>query len=149
MPSRRDLSYVGVQVLLFTLVAVDPLGVRWPVPPWLRTVSYVGAGACVVLGVLAVAQLGSSLTPWPSPRHGSDLVTTGMYARARHPIYASLLWFGVCVSVATGSPGRALATAGLWLLFRGKARYEEGMLRERYGGYAAYAKTVGRFGGRP
>lgn len=147
MPARKDLLFVGAQALLFAAIAFDPLGIRYAVPTGLSVVAWGLAGACVVLGVLAVFQLGTNLTPWPSPKDGSRLVTSGLYAYARHPIYASLLWFGLAVSLATGSVGRILVTGALWWLFRRKARYEEGMLRERYAGYAAYAKTVGRFGG--
>ena len=145
MPPRRDLLFVAAQALLLAALALDPeLGWR-PLRglPW---IGWTLCGLSVAFGTLAVLQLGTSLTPWPTPRAGSALVTEGTYRVARHPIYASLIAFAVGLALATGSPWRLLVAAALYVLFCRKARYEEALLRERYAGYEAYAREVGRFG---
>ena len=147
MPSRHDFFYVGLQLALFAALALDP----WPAglieyPRWLTLIGWAVAVGAVVTGAAAVLQLGTNLTPWPSPKAGSSLVTEGLYAHARHPIYAAILYFAMGLTVATGSPWRGLVTAGLMLLFYFKARHEERLLRARYPDYVAYAERVRRFG---
>lgn len=147
MPPRRDLLYVAVQVALLAALALDPCPeARLGSPTWLRSVGYVAMVAAVCLGAAAALQLGTSLTPWPSPRAGGRLVTSGLYAWARHPIYAALVYFGVGLTAATASPWRGLVTGLLWGLFFLKSTYEERLLRGRYPGYGPYAERVGRFG---
>jgi protein-S-isoprenylcysteine O-methyltransferase Ste14 len=42
------------------------------------------AGAAV--GLAGARDLGRNLTPLPEPKPGGELVTTGVYARVRHPL---------------------------------------------------------------
>jgi protein-S-isoprenylcysteine O-methyltransferase Ste14 len=93
----------------------------------------------------AALNLGTSLTPLPSPRREGALKTGGLYHYVRHPIYAgALVW----------AFGFALASAGLWrflvfalvcLFLSGKARYEEALLQKRFPEYEAYAQRTPRF----
>lgn len=145
VPPIRDLIFVGLQGVLFVALAFD-FDLGWRPLRGLPVIGGVLCAASIGSGLLAVLQLGTGLTPWPSPRAGASLVTTGAYRYARHPIYAALLAFGVGVAVLTASPWRLLVTAGLYLLFWRKATYEERLLRERYPGYAAYAARTPRFG---
>ncbi len=153
LPPKRDLLFVGTQLLLFVALAFAHL------PDWkmytaegtglTRAVSYLAwviAAGCVVYGVVAVLQLGTSLTPWPSPKANSRLITTGIYAWARHPIYASLCYFACALAVATGSWWRLLVAVALFVLFYFKSAYEEKLLRQVYPEYATYAASVPRFG---
>lgn len=139
------MAFVGVQLALFVALACDvDLGWRplrgWPV------IGGVLCAASVGFGTAAALQLGTRLTPWPSPRDGITLVTAGTYARARHPVYASLITFGVGLAVATASPWRLAVTLALYALLWRKTVYEEGLLRERFPDYAAYATRTPRFG---
>ena len=146
LPPRRDLLFVGIQGILFAAWLPDLLS--WPqaIPSLVRWGGWGLAGVATLVGVLAALQLGSTLTPWPSPKRNGQLVTTGMYAIARHPIYATLLVFGLAISVATGSLWRTLVTLALYVLFCRKASYEERLLRHRYPDYDRYATRVARFG---
>ena len=146
MRSSADLLFVGVQVLLFVGLAVDPWGPQWTYPLWMKVIAW-GVMACaVVAGVLALLQLGTSFTPWPSPRPGGRLVRSGAYARARHPIYACLVYFGMGLTIATDSVWRGAMTGLLMALFYFKSEYEERLLRERFPDYEDYAREVSRFG---
>lgn len=146
LPPKQDLAFVGAQVALFVALAIDPFPLAVRVNPWLGGVGIALCIASIVFGVVAVVQLGTNLTPWPSPKASSQLVTTGTYALARHPIYASLLVFGLGLSLWTLSPWRLVVSAALYGLFRAKARYEEGLLQARYPSYAVYRDQVKRFG---
>ena len=148
MPTRprTDLLFVGVQFVLLLALAFDPLRVGFKLPVVERYIAWSICVATVVAGVAAVLQLGTNLTPWPSPKDSSQLVTSGLYAWSRHPIYACLAWFGLGLALATGSWWRIGVTACLWVLFWRKATYEERMLQERYPSYESYAQQVPRFG---
>ena len=146
MRPRTDLLFVGAQLLLLAGLAYDPWGPQFDYPTWLRIIGWGAIGGAVVAGTLALLQLGTSFTPWPSPRADGRLVTRGMYAWARHPIYACLVYFGMGLTIVTDSPWRGLMTGLLWLLFHFKAKYEERLLRERFPDYADYAAEVPRFG---
>ena len=145
MPPTRDLVYVGVQAALLVALAFDvDVGWRplrgWPIVGWSLCVMSAGFGA------VALLQLGGARTPWPTPRASSGLVTSGVYALARHPIYAAVIAFAIGSSVATGSPWRGLVAAALAALFWRKAEYEERLLRARFPQYAEYARRTPRFG---
>ena len=146
MIKAKDAVYVGVQALLLgALLVLGPRPSLGELHPVAGAVGGLLLLWSTVRGVLSILQLGSSLTPWPSPRSGSELVTSGVYAQARHPIYGAILVFGLGLSVLTLSWERLVVTALLGLLFYAKSSYEERLLRDRYSGYAAYAKSVRRF----
>ena len=96
------------------------------------------------LGLAGVRVLGMNRTPFPEPKPGSQLVTTGIYARVRHPLYASViaLGFGWALLWRSG-PALALAAAQA-VFFHAKARLEERLLRERFAEYADYIRRVPR-----
>ena len=88
--------------------------------------------------------LGRNLTSVPRPRPDGRLVETGIYARVRHPIYGGLVvgslgWSLALVSILA-LPCVLLLAAFLDL----KSRREEVWLRERFGGYDAYAARTWR-----
>ncbi|HMK08845.1 MAG TPA: protein-S-isoprenylcysteine O-methyltransferase, partial [Anaerolineales bacterium] len=74
------------------------------------------------------------------------LVTTGVYSRVRHPLYASLvLWAAaqpVLLQNFLAGLGGALAVGLLWQI---RVPAEEEMMRERFGAqYDEYAHRTGR-----
>ncbi len=102
-------------------------------------------GAGVGVGLRGARDLGASLTAVPRPRDDARLVTNGIYARIRHPLYAALMlaslgWSIACLSVA--SLVASLLLAG-WL--DAKSRREEAWLAARYPDYAAYRSRTRRF----
>lgn len=113
-----------------------------------------GIGAARVLagawlGIAGVGVLGINRTLFPEPKPGSQLVTTGIYARVHHSLYASViaLGFGRPLLWRSG-PALALAAAQV-AFFHAKARLEERLLRERFAEYADYTRRVPRFLPRP
>lgn len=138
-------AWVAVQfVIMLALLGAAPLwSGQWPgkVAPAIGT-ALVLVGAW--LGIAGVRVLGMNRTPFPEPKPGSQLITTGIYARVRHPLYASVIAIGFGWALLWRSgPALALAVAQA-VFFYAKARFEERLLRERFDEYADYARRVPR-----
>jgi protein-S-isoprenylcysteine O-methyltransferase Ste14 len=100
------------------------------------------------LALLAAAfiSLGKAVQVDPEPRADASLVTHGVYARLRHPMYTAIaiLVVGLLLKKPAIAVGAMSATVLAFLGF--KVRYEERRLAARYPGYAAYrARTWGVF----
>ena len=97
------------------------------------------------VGLAGVRDLGKSLTPMPRPRETGMLVTDGIYARLRHPLYSAVMAMGFGWGVGWSSGAAFLLAVVLAGFLNVKARHEERMLRERYPGYEDYSNRVPRF----
>jgi protein-S-isoprenylcysteine O-methyltransferase Ste14 len=141
---------VGWVVAQFALIAV--VGVGWLAGPRIAALEVPGtilALAGVAVALWASRTMGRSLTPFPRPRDDGELITSGPFRFVRHPVYAGGILFFAGVSLAVGLWG-LVGTTALAPLWWFKARYEEGMLLERYPEYAAYRERVrGRLVPRP
>jgi 2-amino-4-hydroxy-6-hydroxymethyldihydropteridine diphosphokinase len=104
----------------------------------------IAATVGLVLMIVASRSLGSAMTPNPVPRAGTDLVITGPYRLARHPVYGGLIlvFLGVALFLESwwGLAVAALLIPYLWM----KSSYEERHLRMRFAGYQAYRAAVRR-----
>jgi protein-S-isoprenylcysteine O-methyltransferase Ste14 len=155
--ARRD-PWVWGQLSLIVLVGLAAplmprylhLGAMNPVfnrldPCWVR---WLGAALLAVgLGIViwGVRSLGRSLTPGTEPLPGAPLVTSGAYARVRHPIYTGLVLALVGYTLAWSNWTLALIVGVVAQgYFRGKAKAEERWLVERYPQYQAYTQEVRR-----
>lgn len=97
------------------------------------------------LGLRGKRDLGAHRTPFPQPKEDGRLITTGIYARLRHPLYASVIALGFAWALLWRSwPALALAVLQM-PFFDAKARCEERWLRELFPDYAAYVRRVKRF----
>jgi protein-S-isoprenylcysteine O-methyltransferase Ste14 len=100
--------------------------------------------AGVLLAGRGLLDLGGNLTPVPHPRDDAQLVETGVYALARHPIYGGQVIGAVGWGLLAASlPTLALAV-GLGVFFDLKSRREEVWLRQRYPGYEGYVTRTRR-----
>ena len=137
-------ALVGAQFGLLAALLVLPGGDLWP----RSLVTGIIAGAMVLKGVLiAIAggmALGSSLTPTPIPKDDGQLVTSGIYAYIRHPIYMGLLAGALGVAVWGASIAHFLAVLALAGVLYAKIFHEEKLMSKRYPEYLSYATTTGR-----
>ncbi len=108
-----------------------------------RAVGILLLAAGAWIAVAAMRALGRGLTPGTAPIPGAPLVTTGPYARVRHPIYSGVasLLTGYALCWGRWLPGVLVAAAAL-LYFREKARSEERKLAASHPGYPGYRARV-------
>jgi protein-S-isoprenylcysteine O-methyltransferase Ste14 len=145
---RRGEGWVVMQVvLLVVVVGAGMLGPSWDgvarVASSLTGLALISAGG--VLVVRGSIDLRGSLTPLPHPLDDASLVDTGIYARARHPIYGGIILGAIGWGLLTASVpalGLAAVTSGFFLL---KSTREEAWLIERFPDYAAYRQRTRRF----
>ena len=111
-----------------------------------RPFDWAGA-AFAILGAnllyLSGRALGRSLTPFPRPREGGELVTEGPYRWARHPIYGGGILFFLGWALYSGPPA-LLGLAALALVWTGKSKLEERLMAERYPDYERYRQETPR-----
>ena len=142
----HGVGWVVVQLTLFALQFASVLVKRaqWPAP-LSRIAGTILLTASAAYGLSGVRSLGRNLTPLPEPKAEGQLVTTGIYAHIRHPLYSSVIATGLGWALLWRS-WPALALAAVQALFlREKAKQEEKRMRARFPDYAAYADRVPRF----
>jgi protein-S-isoprenylcysteine O-methyltransferase Ste14 len=147
--TRRDTAvawtFVAVQLALIVMILLLPTDDWWVLgsaaSTAARLLQVVGLGVLVI----ALVNLGRSLTPLPTPVPDGRLTTTGLYRFVRHPIYSGIIALALGAAARSGSPWTASATGALVGWFMLKSRWEEQRLRDRYPEYAAYAARTPRF----
>lgn len=146
----RGEGWVAAQVVLFAVIAgtggwavADGEASRaWPSPAFLAGVVGIAAGG--VLALRGVWDLRVSLSPFPRPVKGAQLVETGAYRLIRHPIYSGLVLAALGWGSATSSVPALASTGLLFLLFVGKSRREEAWLAAEHPGYRDYQARTKR-----
>ena len=158
VPAVVDRLWVSTQAWVLLAILV---GIVWPEAFALSPVSLQGASnlGAVLLGAL-VAVGGCALVAWASKhlgaelavaieaREGGRLVTTGPYARVRHPIYTGVFLIVAGVALMAASPLLAAYGAVAVYCANARARAEEDLfIHDAVHGerYACYKAHTGRF----
>jgi protein-S-isoprenylcysteine O-methyltransferase Ste14 len=145
------LALVGVAVLplvyRFT-TSLDGADYRMP-PESGRRAGGVGAAVLVLALWLfwrSHADLGRNWSPSLQIRDGHELVTGGVYARVRHPMYASEWLWGVAQALLLQNWIAGPSTLALFSpLYFSRVRREEQMMLDRFGeAYGDYMDRTGR-----
>lgn len=149
MTDSTGWALVGAQFGAIAALIVFPPGDVWDrgLVAGVIAAALVAAGAAVAIA--GGLRLGPSLTPLPTPKDDGILVTTGIYAWVRHPIYSGVLLLGLGLVVWGASIAHMIGWAALWLILNVKASIEEKLLQERYGDYEPYSQKTGRLFPRP
>jgi len=128
------------------LLAVPEVALLHPALSSLRWAASICAVFCFLVTVECWARMGENWRIGVVPHQRSDLVTGGLYARIRHPIYAFNALLMLCAAVIVPTiPMMTVAVLHVILLIL-KARNEERFLLEEYGErYAEYCRRTGRF----
>lgn len=144
-PTYRDYIYVGIQLVLF-VAYILPITI-FPItnPDWLRYSGFVLMSLGVILGVIALIQINVNLSPFPTPLENSALITKGVFALSRHPIYTAILLAALGYAIFQTSIYRILIFIFLMTLFYFKSKYEERLLLEKFPAYNDYKKRTRRF----
>jgi protein-S-isoprenylcysteine O-methyltransferase Ste14 len=117
--------------------------------PALRWVAALCAVACLAATLRCWRTMGRSWRMDISERN-TALITDGMFARVRHPIYAFSIGMMIATAIVLPSLPMLLAAATHVVLMNVKARNEEAHLARIHGAaYARYVERTGRFLPRP
>jgi protein-S-isoprenylcysteine O-methyltransferase Ste14 len=112
----------------------------------LRWLGLAVAVAAVALYVLALRDMGASWRFTIDRERPGELVTSGVFAHSRNPIYLALTLLAAGVGLVLANALLLLLAGGAALYFEHLVRREEGFLAERYGdAYAAYCARTPRW----
>jgi protein-S-isoprenylcysteine O-methyltransferase Ste14 len=142
--SNKDLWFVGIQILLLCIYLL-PVPIYLPVNNTINSAGLITAAIGLVVVFIAVIQLNKNLTPFPTPKEGGELITTGLYKFIRHPIYTGIILTVYGYSLYMESVWKFFISTNLLVLFHYKSKYEEGLLLRQYEAYKNYIKITGRF----
>merc|ERR1712019_194369 len=110
-----------------------------------------GSVFCIGLFVWIHISLGRNWSPVPEAKQNHELVVSGPYCFARHPMYAVLaMWLLPVTALATLNWALTLATSAALIEFASRIPEEEALLVEQFGHeYEAYRSQVGALGPHP
>jgi protein-S-isoprenylcysteine O-methyltransferase Ste14 len=138
--------------LLIALLVLYAINSPWmealsiPLPGWLRWVGFALGLASLALWTWTQAALGKEWSPQLQLREEHHLVTTGPYARVRHPLYTAMFGWGTALALVTANwVFVVLAVAVIAGLFTRVPKEEQMMIEEFGEEYRAYMKRTGRF----
>ena len=100
---QKDKILVAVQILLLLVWIIPVEAWNFELSENLQKLGLGGAVVGFVLVLIAFFQMNTSLSPFPSPRKSAKLVTSGVFAFARHPIYSGVIFMALGLSVWFGS----------------------------------------------
>ena len=143
MMRQKDLLWVSGQLALFLVYLFTPEIVVLKKVQFFTNIGFVLMCLGAVILVVVLLQLQSSLSPFPSPRKATKLVTTGLFKWVRHPIYTGILIILFGYSVAYASLSKLIITIIFLNFFYWKAHYEETLLTVRFPAYKKYKTQVG------
>ncbi len=145
---RPPFLFLGCLVLGLVLDYGLPLPLIWPRTSLLSWVA--GGGSILVGGAIFAASVRNFYcagTPVPATRPVRTLVTTGMHAWSRNPIYVGMFLFYVGIGLVARSPWSLILTLPIAILMRyGVVAREEAYLERRFGNaYRSYKARVRRW----
>ena len=134
---------------IFLIYAFDPVWLikfTIPLPTWLRWAGFIIGLASLVFLAWTQATLGKYFSPQLRLQKGHQLVTTGPYARIRHPLYSSLFGIGVAFALVTANWLFVLLAVLVIVGLIARVPREEKMMLDEFGdSYRDYMLRTGRF----
>jgi protein-S-isoprenylcysteine O-methyltransferase Ste14 len=156
--SARDLTarcfyaWLPLADLAFLVVYAlrdDPGPLLWPATPWMDAVHSIGAGLLAVALVwvaLAQAAMGTSWRMGVDDGGEGVLLTSGLFARSRHPVYTGIRATLFAQLLLIFSWPMLCLWLSAELLVQLQARFEEEAMEARYGAlYRDYRAAVRRW----
>ena len=161
MPDREAVEregrgmFAGRVILVFILLgwlvfyAINPTWMRALTvlfPDWLRWIGFALGLASLGFWSWTQIALGKEWSPQLQLRKEHHLVTTGPYARLRHPLYTGMLGYGTSLALVTANWFFVVfAIAAIAFLFARVPKEEQMMIKEFGEEYQAYMQRTGRF----
>jgi len=136
-------------VAWLVLYAINPPWMKVllvPFPGWLRWVGFALGLASLGFWIWTQVALGKDWSPQLQLRQEHHLVTTGPYARIRHPLYTAMVGYGAGLALVTANWGFIVFAV---MIIAGSAarvpREEQMMIKEFGEKYKAYMQKTGKF----
>ena len=95
-----------------------------------------------IIMLVSIKDLGRNLSPFPKPIKNSNLVNTGIYRFARHPMYYSLIFISFGVFITKLSIYYLFLLISLVLIIKFKIALEEKYLNNKFKNYLLYKNDV-------
>lgn len=158
-PEKRHQTYgIATKILIvailsyFASIILYMLAPQWSswlqvaLPTWLRWLGVIGATSSILLVAWIHRTLGRQYSAELAIQKEHALVTTGPYARTRHPMYTVLNMFSLSMALTTSNLLVLLFAALVVVPFPWIVKSEEEMLLETFGDeYREYMERTGRF----
>jgi protein-S-isoprenylcysteine O-methyltransferase Ste14 len=142
---RRGQGWFAVQFGLFLALLAAPFLQHVDAPLLVCLLGLVLVAGGIVGAVAGYRALGSSHSPRTTPIDDGRLVTTGIYAWIRHPIYAGWCLGALGGELLVGSILGVGVAQALVVFCDRRSREEDRFLADRYPDYAAYKRRAKRF----
>ena len=141
----KDIVYVSIQFLLFAGYLFEVKKLKFELPELIQFIllPFIVTGIAVIL--ISFFQLNKNLSPFPSPKENSELITSGLFSKIRHPIYSGILLLAFSFALYQNSGFKILISFFLSILFYFKTGYEEKLLSLKFPEYKNYKMNTGRF----
>ena len=136
----------GVMLFLWYASRYHPEWIRATAIPTLHTAGIALWLTGAILSLWPLWYLRRNFSVEPEAR---DLVTTGPYRWARHPIYAVYLLINAGILLGHPTIPLAMVLAAWLVLLLFRVGYEEQVLATAFPQYREYRRRVGAFGPRP
>lgn len=140
-----DYFFVLVQFVLFGVFLFDIPVLNVSLPSYLQLNGIPMAIAGLAISGIAVLQLNTNLSPFPTPKSGSTLIKNGVFTWIRHPIYSGILLGFLGLSLYYQSLYKIGVVVLLLVLFYFKTSYEEQRLEMVFKEYVDYKAKTKRF----
>jgi len=115
----------------------------WPVGVWPFWIGAAITFAGLLFAVWARQNLASNSSSSVTIKQGHELITSGPYARVRHPIYTGILTGFLGTAIALSQVRGVIGFVLIFLAFWTKLRTEETWMRSQFGeAYANYARRT-------
>jgi protein-S-isoprenylcysteine O-methyltransferase Ste14/rhodanese-related sulfurtransferase len=151
-PDMRGPDFRGISIGYITFAALTLIAA--PVDHALRHLhvplvqqiagALLGFGG-LLLGLSSYRALGRNFRVFAAPRRSGSLVTGGVYAKIRHPMYTAVVMALLGYVICFGSLLALPFWLGCAILYAMKAAKEEPLLAQRYPEYAEYRERSWKF----
>lgn len=142
---NKDIGYVSIQVLLFAGYFFEVKKLNFDLPESIQFILLPIIAAGIAIMAISLFQMNKNLSPFPTPKDNSELITTGLFSKVRHPIYSGILLLAFSLALYLNSGFKILVAFFLLILFHFKTRYEEKQLSLKFPEYKNYKMNTGRF----
>jgi protein-S-isoprenylcysteine O-methyltransferase Ste14 len=161
MPDKQAVKHEGVGlfvsrvVMFFVLIVILVLyainhpwmqALNFYLPPWLRWVGFFIGLVSIALIIWVQLELDRQFSPQLQLRQDHQLITSGPYARVRHPLYTAFFGYGLSLALVSANwffvAFFLLSLVGLTL----RVPKEEQMMLDQFGDeYRGYMQRTGRY----